>query len=68
MKRLVPALVLALSLAGCGAGVASPDKSKGDVGVPNGDVVRIIHIDGVRCAVITGRRSSGIDCDWAGAR
>lgn len=54
--------VASVVLTACGGDTNEP----GDVKAPRGQVVRIVNVEGVRCAIISGRRSSGIDCDWSG--
>ena len=65
MTRIALLTATGLLLAGCSGNSQPPDPDNGPVVKVGGrDYVQIIVLDGTRCAVITGYRSSGIDCDW----
>lgn len=63
MKKIV-ACIVALGAVLAMGGCVSADESKGEVDAGYDDIARIIVVDGVRCVVVTGYRSTAVSCDW----
>lgn len=52
-------------LSGCGDnGLADNSNPPDIVNVGNDDTARIVEIEGVRCVVVNGYRSTAVSCDW----
>lgn len=72
MKRLIACSAIAMTalfgVAACGSGYEEPvpneTQSDDSVGAGQGDVARIIEVNGVQCVVVNGTRSTAVSCNW----
>jgi len=67
-KLILLSLMLGALLSGCGPGIAPGSNEhiveQAPLGFGSSNVSIVVFADGTRCAVYSGLKKGGIDCDW----
>lgn len=67
MKRWLSTVLVVALLSACGGGpLPGETDEEGWSGIGQLSSVRLVEVSGVRCVVMRGYQSGGIDCDWPG--